>query len=311
MGRFGKKVGSVSLKRSDYPALYRAADDASQGGQKTYKRLVKADLSMVVLASALGTVWVLFPARYGTVFAVVTAVVLLAILLAKLIGRQRRDDEDWFDGRAVAESVKTLTWRYIMRVEPFDEDATCDQEFARELDAIREARADLQLRVDASLGGSADQITERMREVRGLTTQQRRDLYARERLGEQAEWYGGKSRDNRILAEVFFWASLAAQFVALVLAIVRVAFPETQLSLVGPLLALAAAVTAWTQLGRHDELSKSYALANQELLTIKSLVDTVDTEKELAGLVRDGEGAISREHTMWVAKRSDPLPTRS
>lgn len=311
IGQLGKETRSVTLRRSDYPALYRAADDASQAGQKTYKRLVQADLSLIVLASALGTVWILLPTRYGTAFAVVTTVVLLAILLAKLIGRQRRDNEDWFDGRAVAESVKTLTWRYIMRVNPFDDDTTCDREFARELDAIREARVDLQLRVDASPGGSADQITTRMREVRGLTMQQRGDLYAKERLEEQAKWYGGKSHCNRLLAEAFFWASLTAQFVALILAIVRVAFPETQLSLVGPLLALAAAITAWTQLGRHDELSKSYALANQELLTIKSLADTVDTEEELAGLVRDGEGAISREHTMWVAKRSDPLPPRS
>ena len=122
---------------------------------------------------------------------------------------------------------------------------------------------------------------------------------------------GSKSQNSRILAETFFWGSLAAQFVALVLAIVRVAFPATQLSLVGPLLALAAAITAWTQLGRHDELSKSYALANQELLTIKSLANAVDSEERLSDLVRDGEGAISREHTMWVAKRSDPLPPLS
>ena len=132
---------------------------------------------MVVLASALGTVWVLFPTRYGTTFALTTAVVLLTILVSKLIGRQRHDDNNWFDGRAVAESVKTLTWRYVMRIEPFDNDATCDQEFTKEIDAIREARADLELRVDASRGGSTDQITERMREIRGLTVQQRRDLY--------------------------------------------------------------------------------------------------------------------------------------
>lgn len=272
---------------------------------------MKAELLLVVLASAVGTVWVLFPTRYGTTFAVITAVILLLIIFSKLIGRQRRDDKDWFDGRAVTESVKTLTWRYIMRIKPFTDDTTCDQEFARELDAIREARSDLQLRVNASLGNTADQITPRMRAIRNLSIGERRDLYVTERLEEQAEWYGGKSRANRILAEMFFWASLAAQFLALILAIVRVAFPGTQLSLVGPLLALAAAITAWTQLGQHDELRKSYALANQELLTIKSLSSSVDTHEDLADLVRDGEGAISREHTMWIAKRSDPLPPRN
>jgi hypothetical protein len=100
--------------------------------------------------------------------------------------------------------------------------------------------------------------------------------------------------------------------VALALAVWRVAFPTAGvLSLVGPLLALAAAFTAWAQLGRHDELSNSYALANQELLSIKAVADMVYTEQELAKLVREGEGAISREHTMWIAKRGEPLPQRA
>lgn len=299
------------MEHSDYPSLYRAAGRASGGGQRTYKRLVGTDLSLAVLAAALGTIWVLFPAQYGTTFALAAAAILVTIIIAKLVGRQRRDDKDWFDGRAVAESVKTLTWRYVMRVAPFDDDATCDDEFARELDAIRKARSDLQLRVDAARLGTAEQITQRMRDIRELPTEQRRGLYVEERLDEQARWYGGKSHDNRVLAEAFFWTSLAAQLVALVFAIGRVASPGAELSLVGPLVAFAAAITAWTQLGRHDELSKSYALANQELLTIKSLADSLKAEEGLVDLVRDGEGAISREHTMWVAKRSEPLPPAS
>jgi SMODS and SLOG-associating 2TM effector domain 1 len=84
---------------------------------------------------------------------------------------------------------------------------------------------------------------------------------------------------------------------------VAVAVPFAGLSLVGPLLALAAAFTAWTQLGRNDELRQSYAMANQELLSIKALADTVNSEAALAKIVSDGEGAISHEHTMWIAKR--------
>lgn len=300
----------MTLNHSDYPSLYRTADKASGGGQRIYKRLTGTDLTLGVLAAALGTVWVLFPARYGTVFALATAAVLTIIIVVKLVGRQRRDDKDWFDGRAVAESVKTLTWRYVMRAAPFDDDVTADEEFARELDAIRQERSDLQLRVSAASAGTAEQITPRMRTIRDLPTKERRDLYVEGRLDDQARWYGGKSRDHRVLAESFFWGSLAAQLLALVLAIVRVAYPGTELSLVGPLLALAAAITAWTQLGRHDELGKSYALANQELLTIKSLADSVDSEEGLADITRDGEGAISREHTMWIAKRGEPLPPR-
>ena len=74
---------------------------------------------------------------------------------------------------------------------------------------------------------------------------------------------------------------------------------------------VATAATAWTQLGRHDELSKSYALAYQELLMIRTLGEKVSTEEGLDRLVTDGENAISREHTMWMAKRATPTAAGS
>ena len=294
------------MEHSDYPALYQAAEDASMGGQNTYKRLVQADLALVVAGALLGALAILVPKDYAAYFAAVAAIVLLGSVVAKFVAKQRSDDKEWFDGRAVAESVKSLTWRYMMRLEPFEDDTTCDQKFIEELDAIREARSGLQFRVGA-LGEEAEQITPRMREVRQKPVEERRDLYVKERLDDQAGWYGRKSEDNRRLANRLFWAALAAQFIALALAVWRVASPSAGLSLVGPLLALAAAFTAWTQLRRNDELRLSYALANQELLSIKALAAAVDSEQELAKLVRDGEGAISRQHTMWIAKRGKPL----
>jgi hypothetical protein len=277
------------------------------GGQNTYKRLVQVDLALVVAGALLGALAFLVPTSYAAYFAALAAIILLGSIVAKFVAKQRSDDKEWFDGRAVAESVKSLTWRYMMRLEPFDDDDTSDQKFIEELDAIREARSGLQYRV-GSQDGNADQITPRMHEVRKLPVDERRDLYIKERLEDQAKWYAGKSEDNRRLANRLFWAALAAQFVALALAVWRVALPFAGLSLVGPLLALAAAFTAWTQLGRNDELRQSYALANQELLSIKALADKVGNEQDLAKLVSDGEGAISREHTMWIAKRGKPLP---
>ena len=49
-------------------------------------------------------------------------------------------------------------------------------------------------------------------------------------------------------------------------------------------------------------MHKSYALAYQELITIRGLADRVVTEADLDRLVTTGEAAISREHTMWMAK---------
>src|SRR5690606_15189811 len=40
------------------------------------------------------------------------------VFLCIFIGYQK-PDRIWYNARAVAESVKTLTWRYMMRAEPF------------------------------------------------------------------------------------------------------------------------------------------------------------------------------------------------
>ncbi len=98
------------------------------------------------------------------------------------------------------------------------DDTTSDREFIEDLSELRNARSDLRYKVDDSPDG-AEQITPRMREVRQLLVEERRDLYVKERLEEQANWYAGKSEANRVLANRLFWASLAAQFVAMGLAV--------------------------------------------------------------------------------------------
>jgi hypothetical protein len=87
------------MGRTDYPALYRAAEDASLGGQNTYKRLVQADLALVVLGAMLGAFAFLVPTSYAAYFAAVAAIVLLGSVVTKYVSKQRTDDKEWFDAR--------------------------------------------------------------------------------------------------------------------------------------------------------------------------------------------------------------------
>jgi len=294
------------MQQSDYPILYQAADDASLSGQRWYMGLVQADLVLIVVAAALAAVGTLVPKQAGSVFAAITVLVLFASLAAKSVNRQRQDDRDWFDGRAVAESVKTETWRYMMRLAPFDDDTTCDREFAQRLLALSNARPHVHLSVRIAPAHTR-QITGEMHRVRTLTFAQRRDLYVQERLDDQAMWYQRKSQFNGRRATQWFVASFGVQAGALTLAVLHIALPLPNIDLVGVLAALAAALTAWTQLKRHDELAISYGLAYQELSTIGNLAGQATTEQELMGAVHSGESAISREHMMWIAKRGEPL----
>ncbi len=51
----------------------------------------------------------------------------------------RKPEDIWYNGRAVAESVKTRTWRWVMKAEPYDKAESNEQikrEFLKDLKAI-------------------------------------------------------------------------------------------------------------------------------------------------------------------------------
>lgn len=290
------------MNESDLPELYRAADAASVAGRKGHFRLAQAELLLLVLAALLSVMHPLVPSS-GIRWEQAAAALLLAIaLVLKLAQRLRAFDEQWFDGRAVAETVKSASWRYTMHIPPYDrDDDVADAAF---LDALRDtlqSRGDLAAHL-SSRPPHHQQITEGMRRLRALPLPERRDTYLRGRASDQVDWYAARARANRRSGGRWFWVSLGFEGAALVAAIALVAQPDGP-DLVALFAAISAAATAWTQMERHNELSKSYGLAAQELALLMAAIETSQSPESFVQAVTETEGAISREHTMWVARR--------
>jgi hypothetical protein len=294
-----------AVSRSDFPSLSLYAATASRHGQRRYRQFVTANLVFLVAAAALsGLVDVARESRDDPLVAAVV-VTMICAMAANFINWHRNYDDDWFQGRALAESVKTASWRYMMRVEPFTSDAGSDREFTRRLGLLLRGSEDLRLE-SGRIAIDGQQITDRMRDIRRLSVSDRLNVYVRDRLDPQIAWYLSRSQENGALAARWFLASFGAELVALLIALV--AFVDDQMiEVVGLIAAIAAAFAAWTQLGRHEELNKTYRLAWTDLLLIKNTVQ-VETEEQLRALVRASEGAISREHTMWAAKYRGLVP---
>lgn len=49
----------------------------------------------------------------------------------------------------------------------------------------------------------------------------------------------------------------------------------------------------------------SYGLASQELGMIAEQVEYISDPEELSAFILDAENAISREHTLWIARRDN------
>jgi hypothetical protein len=286
------------------PALFNATDSASLEAQQRFVRLFRIDLILIVVG-AISTSVAVTTEDMRLTFALAGALSLGSSALVTSLLRTGRDEQNWYSTRAIAESVKTSAWRFMMGADPYPISLpanAAEERFLRTLDQLLHDR-----RLPANLvGGSAslgEQITDEMRNLRSSGLGIRKERYLNDRIKEQRSWYGTKSDEN--LKKMRRWiivvggVQLLASFAALAL----VKWPNLAFNFAPVLSALAGAFLAWLQIRRHQELSEAYGLATQELGLVEARHAHVQNEEQFVGFVADAENAISREHTMWAARR--------
>ena len=284
----------------DYPPVFSSADKASLRGQRRAVRLTSGQLALLVVAAIGGVVD--FQVRDDSLnLGGVAAVFGFAgALVTALLLQVRRPEEQWYQGRAGAESIKTLAWRYAVGGDPFLVNRPNAEDLL--LSRIREVMSRLRnLEWLASDGQS--QISPRMAALRYSNLDTRKAAYSSGRIDDQISWYNRNSTRNATRAVQLAWLANTAALVGLALGTARAA-TILDADLLGVMAALATAVSAWTQLRQHRTLAVSYALAAQELALVKAKLPTMDDEEDWSRFVSDAEDAISREHTMWLARRS-------
>ncbi|GAA1726078.1 DUF4231 domain-containing protein [Nonomuraea bangladeshensis] len=284
------------------PAIYRASDAASLRGQRLFLRATGVRLALLVLAaSAAVGAW-----RIGSidVLAILSAVAFGAALVLELYTATARPEQSWYEGRAAAESAKTLMWRYMVGGAGFEIKMKADNTWAerRLLQRFQEISQDLpQLQLTPQIG-SIEQVTDYMRQIRALTLNERRRFYVAGRLDDQISWYAKKSRSNQKRATVWISAVLSLELVGLIAAIFKVS-GLLSIDLMGVASAVAAGCIAWGQAKQFRTLAAAYAVTHYELTIIRAAAADADTEDEWKRYVATAEDAISREHTLWRASR--------
>src|ERR1019366_3013548 len=101
------------------PEVFSVADRISLQGERNTLRATAARLLLTIfaaLALALAPLWPteLFHRDDVEILALAASALFLAALLAEIRLVRGRPERGWYDGRAVAESAKTLTWRYAV-----------------------------------------------------------------------------------------------------------------------------------------------------------------------------------------------------
>jgi hypothetical protein len=269
--------------------MYQDAEAASSRAEKQYFYAVLATV-VLLMVSAL-TSLVEFARPWSSFL---QAGALLGSLAITIYRAQQEPQKLWYDMRALAEAVKSLAWRFMMRAKPYDVDeATARTSFVSDLGEL--VRADLLAGHALALSGG-DQISSFMADVRKQEIHERKGVYGLNRIRDQLEWYGSKVQSNNRLAQRWFIALVAFQFMAIAAALARLAFPVGPDWPVGIFSAAAIAVMAWMQAKRFRDVASSYSLAFHELSFLQARLANMSTDQELSAFVLDAENIMSREH---------------
>jgi hypothetical protein len=291
---------SVTVDRpADFPALFRSADRESLRAQRSYLRSLRVRLGALLVA-AFGGALTLTTAGGFQIGGGLAFLAFACALGAELFLATTSPLATWYEGRAAAESAKTLAWRYMVRGEPFEVDEPdVDKQFLAQTHSLLQDLQSLSLSTGEP---DAHQITDRMRQIRALDFEERRQIYLVDRIADQQRWYSEKARWNDRRARSWVLVSIVLEIAGLIGGALK-AFGWINFDLLGFLAAAAGCVMAWIEAKQHRNLATAYGIASQELASIATELPMVSSEERWAALVGQAEEAISREHTLWRASR--------
>jgi SMODS and SLOG-associating 2TM effector domain 1/SMODS and SLOG-associating 2TM effector domain 3 len=286
---------SVVLVEDHLPGLYAAAERMSADGQRQFRRYTGATLVLLVVAAACGLIE---RAWAGWISASAFGVSLVLVAL-----REVRDAQDrWYDGRAAAESVKSTGWKYAVGGAPFNLGSQAPDERLRT--TLTELVAELrQLRSELMSPRHAPDLAA-LRALRSESLWRRQELYGEQRLAEQRAWYARRAGQHRTTARRLRTGTIALQALGVGGAALK-GLGVIHVDLLPLFATSAASGLAWLGVLDVQRTARSYDFAALELEPLLVALHSAKDESAWAKYVADAEAAMSREHTMWLARKQE------
>ncbi|HEY4380554.1 MAG TPA: DUF4231 domain-containing protein [Acidobacteriaceae bacterium] len=295
------------FNEADLPGSYQDADCASLKAQRHYLIIFRAMLVAMVL-SAVATWMSASVISHQRIFSTVALVLGVGAFVSTFILKERKFEDTWYLGRAVAESVKTRAWSYMMAAQPYPlakPPSEVDSAFIADIRKIvHEAPS---ITIVRAKGKTRDEITAGMRKVRNSSLPERMTTYLSCRIIDQRDWYSDKSIANANKESNIFVAVLCSQFVAAIVALMGVINNYPVSGSASVLATISSCFIAWLQVKKYQETAQAYSVASRELGLIAALAESITDEANAAKFVEESESAVSREHTLWIARRTSQL----
>jgi hypothetical protein len=286
----------MCIEKLCLPALFYSSDALASTRQRRYYSALALNLSCLVVASALSCANV---PHWGA--ATLQGVTLLTALAASIYIAASRPVRHWYAARALAESVKTLGWRFACKCEPFlGSDDEAKRLLAERISGLAKQNSHITLTPHA--GDEFSQVTSSMSKLRHCSAPERLSFYLQARVDDQLKWYTQKAQSSERTAVFLFSLVLIGNSVAVIFAFARVHYYSAPYWPTDMFVTLSACVLSWFQAKKSGELSASYSLAAHEIAAIRDIAPDSVCDVTLSQYVDGAENAFSREHTQWIAR---------
>jgi hypothetical protein len=287
-------------EKIDLPALYKSADIGAAKAQTRFLSAVRWEIILLVLVASINST------RSLTGISPQWIALLLVVLSGILLLRYFMElDRKWYQCRALAESIKTSSWRYTMRAHPYGDSENVlvpSNNFRNSLKRTLTANKHLGKILDAS-DADGEQITESMKVIRSKILEERISFYKQHRILDQRSWYVRKSKYNERRQIAWIAISILVYVLAAISLFAEEIGFRNGLLLFDPLIVVVTGLLGWLQVKRHGELAASYNLTAHEIGMLQSNIMNIDTDEALSEFVNEAELAFSREHTQWTARK--------
>lgn len=294
--------------------LSRAFSKNSARYQRIARRVVYGALILIGLSTFVSAFHAKSPhvvvfghsLNAATAFAVI---LFAAAVVIRVIRITRSPERIWFSSRALAERTRSLAWQYAVAGGKFARPANgpdaADGQYQRQLDQIAvEARdSGVHYRTPPATAG-IHVITDWMRATRALSLDQRRAIYAKQRIEDQERFYITREQQKSKAATRSQWILVGIEILGALLAALNAlgVWVFVQLDFVGVAGTIAAGVATWVQFNQFTELAGTYSAMAYRMAGYRERclnAATEWTETCWADFVGEVEGALSEEHGAW------------
>lgn len=301
------KDKAIDIGREDLPGIYYSASEASMNAQQAFLLLIKINIGLLLVLAILSAININFISKdYQYLIPLASSVLMIVSIIITYATEAGKYEKKWYDGRAIAESLKTLSWKFMMKAEPFygltkDE---AESKFLSDFKEIKNAIRPTGELFGGNTQANEHQLTDKMKEVYASDLETRKGTYEKNRINGQKKWYSKNSGANATKAGRFFWTIIGLQSFTVLSALLMISMPDSAFNPTGLVTTAVAALMTWMQVKQYRNLAESYGVTATELSLIEDTIPSITTNKEFSGFVAESETAISREHTLWRARRT-------